>query len=92
VRVLERWQACLGDAQDRRAARDAASAALTRAGVPSAVAARALGLLDGWRAFAPAARPVPRRKVRRALHAWREALGDPDDDAATTRDTRARVP
>jgi hypothetical protein len=50
--ILARWQDQLGEGQDAAVARDVATTALARPGVPSEASIRATALIDGWRAFA----------------------------------------
>jgi inorganic triphosphatase YgiF len=73
--LLARWQETLGAGQDLAAARDVAADALSRPGVATEAAVRALALIDGWRAFSgPAVQPA--RHARRTVRALREALRD----------------
>jgi inorganic triphosphatase YgiF len=73
--LLSRWQDRLGAGQDLASARHVAAGALSRPGVTAEAAVRALGLIDGWLAFAPAATDGdPRRDARRTLRALGAAL------------------
>jgi len=72
--ILARWQERLGAGQDLAASREVAADALSRPGVPDGAAVRALALIDGWRAFAPADEDEPRRDARRALRGLGDAL------------------
>ncbi|MFM1989513.1 MAG: hypothetical protein RJA99_2470 [Pseudomonadota bacterium] len=73
--LLARWQDRLGAGQDLASARDVAADALARPGVAPEAAVRALGLIDGWRAFAPTdGDGDPHRDARRTLRAIDDAL------------------
>lgn len=65
IAVLSRWQEKLGAAQDLATAPAAVARALAHGQVPAALAVRAVGLVDGYRAFAARARPP--RKLRRPI-------------------------
>lgn len=100
--LLARWQDRLGAGQDLASAREVAADALARPGVAPEAAVRALGLIDGWRAFAPAdGADSTRRDARRTLRALDEALrsgsrtrarrgGDGAERATTGRDGAGR--
>jgi inorganic triphosphatase YgiF len=72
--LLARWQEQLGTGQDFAASREVAAGALSRPGVSDEAAVRALALIDGWHAFAPASAGEPRRLARRMLRELRDAL------------------
>ncbi len=74
--LLARWQDRLGAGQDLASARDVAADALSRPGVPTEAAVRALALIDGWRAFAAPHDPETGRHARRTQRALRAALRD----------------
>jgi inorganic triphosphatase YgiF len=73
--ALARWQDELGAGQDLAVARDVATQAMARPGVPSEAAVRATALIDAWRVFS-APRTVGRQRIaRRSLSLMSELSG-----------------
>ena len=82
--ILARWQDQLGEGQDMAVARDVATTALARPGVPSEASIRATALIDGWRAFASPPGDGHGRGAQRILRDLRD-LSSPLQHARTHR-------
>jgi triphosphatase len=89
--LLALWQEQLGAGQDLVTARNVASDAMARPGVPPEAAARAIALIDGWQALATVPPSGRRRAARRTLRDVREALGPASGDGGTGHEAPDRV-